>query len=377
MAGMADEQAIRDAFRWQAGFATRSDSPLTARVCAVLADLLDRESLLGRGVLDWPGEPIADALPLRVAGGFHALARSGRAPDLAQVYAGQVTASDEVAHVLRAAIAVHDAELAGWLAGPPQTNEVGRSAVLMAGLLVLAARFGPQVELLEIGSSAGLNLLMARYAFRLGGVAVGGEDAALRFEPEWHGPPPPAADVRIAGARGVDVAPVDVADPAQAERLTAYVWPDQPARLQRIEAAIALARAHPPHLEQGDAGAWLEARLAEPQPAGTTRVLMHSVVWQYLSPATQARVEAAMARAGEAADAERPLGWLAYEGERSLNQHALMLRAWPGGGVPERLATAHAHGAWIRWRRPRPGSSPKPLVVPAQAGTPLVLHAQG
>ena len=343
------EETVRAALRWQAGFATQSDSPLTARVCAGLAEVLDRSSETGRRVLDWPGEAVADALPLRLAGGLHALARSKRAPELAEVYAGRVIAPEAVAEVLRAAIAAYDAELAGWLAGPPQTNEVGRSAVLMAGLLALAARFGHPFELLEIGSSAGLNLLIGRFGFDLGGVRAGPRDAPLLFRPEWRGTPPPAAEVRIAATRGVDVAPVDLADDAQAERLVAYVWADQAERIRRIETAIALARAHPPRLDRGDAADWLEARLTEPQPKGRTRVLVHTVVWQYLLPETQKRIEAAMARAGAAATAERPLGWLAYEGERAFNRHALTLRAWPGEGAPERLATAHAHGSWVEW----------------------------
>ena len=94
---------------------------------------------------------------------------------------------------------------------------------------------------------------------------------------------------------------------------------------------------------------WIEARLAEPQADGVIRVLMHSIVWQYLPPATQRRIEAAMAAAGTHADARRPLGWIAYEGERGLAHHGLTMRSWPGDGTPTRLASAHPHGSWIEW----------------------------
>ena len=110
-----------------------------------------------------------------------------------------------------------------------------------------------------------------------------------------------------------------------------------------------LARAVPPRLDRGDAADWIEARLAEPQAHGVTRVLMHSVVWQYLSPEGQRRIEAAMAAAGARATAERPLGWIAYEVDRTLKRHSLVVRSWPGDGVPKRYATAHPHGAWIDW----------------------------
>ena len=351
---MTDEPAIRSAFRWQADFCRASDAPILAGICDALAACLDDTSLTGRRVLDWPGDPIADGLPLRVAAPFHALVRSKRGGALAAVYRGETREPAAIEAALRVAIADHDGEIAAWLDGPPQTNEPARSGVLMAGLLTLAARFAPltRFELLEIGSSAGLNLMIDRYSFDLGGVRAGPADAPLHIEPEWRGPPPPAAEVRIERVRGVDIAPIDLGDPRQAERLMAYIWIDQRDRLERTARAIELAQATPPRLEQGDAADWIEARLAEPQADGVIRVLMHSIVWQYLPPATQRRIEAAMAAAGARASADRPLGWLAYEGERGLARHGLTVRSWPGDGKPARLASAHPHGAWIEWSGP-------------------------
>jgi len=346
---MADEQTNRASLTWQAQFCDRNSAPIVGRVCAGLGRVLDRSSATGRRFLDWPGEPKADAIPLRLAAPFHALARSGRAPEVARLYAGAVTDPAEVDAILRAAIAAEDAWIVRWLDGPPQTNEAGRSGALMAGLLVLAARFGPRFELLEIGSSAGLNLLIDRYRFDLAGVEVGPEDSPVLIRPEWRGLPPPAAEIRIESVRGVDVAPIDVSDDAAAERLMAYVWIDAADRIARSEAAIAMARARPPLLEQGDAADWVEARLSEPQAEGVTRVLMHSVVWQYIASQGQRRIEAAMAAAGVAASAERPLAWVTFEADRTLNQHTVVVRSWPGDGAPRTLAKAHPHGRWIEW----------------------------
>lgn len=344
---MADEQAIRDALRWQRDFCLRSGAPITARVCAALAELLDRSSATGRRALDWPGEPIADALPLRLAGGFHALHRSGRCPALAPVYRGE---AEDARGAVRAAITEHDAELVRWMDGPPQTNEPARSGVLMAGLLALAARHRvARFELIEIGSSAGLNLLIDRYRFDLGGTLVGPAESPVAIRPEWRGPPPVAAGIEIASVRGVDIAPIDLSGDPAVERLLAYVWADNHERFARLEKAIAMWRAAPPRLDRGDAADWVEARLAEPQPEGVLRVLMHSIVWQYLSPGGQRRIEAAMAAAGERATASRPLGWIAYEGQRGLMTHGLTVRSWPGHPGELEIASAHPHGAWIEW----------------------------
>ncbi|MBA3898469.1 MAG: DUF2332 family protein, partial [Sphingomonadaceae bacterium] len=161
-------------------------------------------------------------------------------------------------------------------------------------------------------------------------------------------PPPPAAAVRIASLRGVDIAPIDLSDAAATERLLAYVWADQAERFARTEAAIALWRARPPRLDQGDAAGWVEARLAESQAEGLTRVLMHSIVWQYLPREGRARIVAAMEAAGAEATPERPLAWVRYEADRSLGLHELRVKTWPGG-EDRHLANAHPHAAWVEW----------------------------
>lgn len=350
---MADEATNRQSFAIQAGYCLAMGAPVTARVCQGLHDALSRETKTGSAVLDWPGEPIADALPLRLAGGVHALHQSGAEPALAAIYSGRQTDAEAVRGLIAATLDRHDAELLPWLSGPPQTNEAGRSAAMMVGLLQVAARFGQPIELLEIGSSAGLNLLIDRYRYDLGGVTVGPENSPVTIRPEWRGPRPLDAPVRFASVRGVDIAPVDVRDPAQAARLQAYAWVDQPERAQRIEAGIAMIQQQPVDLVRGDAADWLEARLAEPQAEGVTRVLMHSVVWQYLPPDGQQRIRAAMHAAGAAATAERPLAWVVMEPRRDAARHEIRVRIWPDGAPWSWIATTHPHGLWVETHEPR------------------------
>jgi hypothetical protein len=152
--------------------------------------------------------------------------------------------------------------------------------------------------------------------------------------------------VRIAARRGVDLNPLDVTDAQHRERLTAYVWPDQRARLARLEAALALAAADPPPLDRGDAVAWLAERLAAPPQAGQARVVQHSIALQYLPVQGRAQVAALLSEAGARATADTPLAWLAYEFEGG--PAGLRLTLWPGGRT-HRLATAHPHGQWVRW----------------------------
>jgi hypothetical protein len=340
---MAGEDNNRGAFRIQEYYCRQMDAPNYAALCTAVADGLTRDTEVGRRLLDWPGEPTKDALPLRFIGGLHALVLAGADDELAAAFRGEVPA-DGLAPMLERVLAAHEAALLPWLDGPPQTNEPGRSAALMCGLMEVARRHGPRIEIIEIGSSAGLNQLIGRYGFDLGGTRVGPADA-----PVWTGPAPAPVAVDIVSARGCDVQPMDATDPTVEARLSAYVWAEIPARLARLRAAIGMVRAHGVRLDRADAADWVEARLAEPQAAGVTRVLMHSVVWQYLPADTQARVRAAMLASGERATAERPLGWVMMEPNRAVAHQVIRVLSWPGHAEPEVLGVSHAHAAWIRY----------------------------
>ncbi|HEX5181890.1 MAG TPA: DUF2332 domain-containing protein [Allosphingosinicella sp.] len=339
------EAAVRAAFATQAGWCDRSGAPFTGLLCRLIGERLDRSTGLGRRVLGWPegADPIRDALSLRVCGGLHALVRSGGAAALAALYPPHPVPDPETLwEVLRPALA--DPALLPWLDGPPQTNEVGRSILLMAGFLALARRFPQPIDLLELGASAGLNLLADRYGYDLGGRSAGDPASRVQLRPRWEGPPPPEALVTIAGRRGVDLNPLDPR--RDSERLLAYVWADQQERLARLKAALAIAAADPPRVDKGDAADWLDARLAEPARSGVTRIVFHTVAFDYFVAETQARIVRRLEEAGAGATEESPLAWLRYEA--GPDHFELRLRAWPDG-EDRLLAGGHPHGSMVRW----------------------------
>jgi hypothetical protein len=341
--------AVATAFANQVAYCEAAGAHITARVVGGIAAVLASEAtgeLLGR-VRGWQGAPLADALSLRVAGGLHALHLSAAAPELAPIYAGEK--ADDAA-VIAQVIAAHEAALLPWLDGPPQTNEAGRSANFIAAMLWLADRGLPaRFECLEIGSSAGINLMLDRYSYDLGGVQVGPKDAVMHFAPAWNGAPPPSWDIAIVSTKGCDVAPVDLTDPAQALRLKAYIWPEHTVRFERMDAAIRAASTRKPDMVRATAADFAEAELAKPQASGTTRMLMHSIVWQYVPAGQQSRVTAAMEAAGARATADAPLVWVMVEADRSVHRHKLTVRYWPGGAQEAQLAWAHPHGADVEW----------------------------
>jgi hypothetical protein len=325
-------------------------APLTARICLAQLAVLSSDTACGARMRDWPGRVLEDALPLRFAGGLHWLHLTGADARLLPVYSGDVTDQLAVDALVLAVTRDHDGALLPWFDSPPQTNEAGRSASFMAGLAWLSGRLGARFELNEIGASAGINTMMDRYRYRLGGVNFGPAHSPMRIEPDWRGPPPPNAPVEIVSIRGCDQAPIDLSDPASALRVKSYVWPENAVRLARMDAAIALASDRAPDVTAMDAADWVEQRLAAPQDAGVTRVIHHSIVWQYIPAERRAAITAMIEAAGAAATPERPLVWMMLETNRATFKHELIIRHWPGDGAPMMLGEAHAHGAWVEWR---------------------------
>ena len=244
-------------------------------------------------------------------------------------------------------MAANAAFILGRLDGPPQTNEVQRSAALAPGFLTVAALTGLPLAISELGASAGLNMVWDRFAYRFGPAAWGDPASAVRLAPAWEGPPPPLAAARVAERAGCDREPVDVGSEADRLRLVSFVWADQAARLARIAAAVEIARAAGIRVERADAADWLGRRLAVPRP-GRAHVVCHSVLWTYLGEAAREGIGAGLAAAGARATAGAPLAWLRLEADGVEAGPALSLTLWPGGETRV-LARADFHCNRVRW----------------------------
>lgn len=341
---------LRAALHEQARACAGLGSPFMARLCGLMADRLSPDGPLGARLFGWPGTlgPSGDSVPLRLCGALHALVLRGH-PGLAAVYPPGETGDEALWSAVAAALGTEAAFIDAFLKSPPQTNEVRRSAALIAAGHWLAARHGLPLVLSELGASAGLNTIWDRYALALPGRTLGPVAPALTLSPDWTGPLPPQAAVEVADRAAVDLNPIDPADPGQRLRLLAYLWADQPHRRALTEAALA---APPPRPVAGDAVAWLETRLATPQP-GHLHLIFHTVAWQYFPAAARARGQALIEAAGARATSEAPLAWLAYEADGANPGAGLHLRLWPGD-LHVDLGRADFHGRWVDWRAPAP-----------------------
>lgn len=347
---MSRVEAVRTAFHRQAQACAALGSDFTAGLIAAVIPWLDSADPVAKTIAAWPTDPFMDALALRLTGALHALVLTDRCPDLRAYYASAPGAPPDRSGLwpaARAAIETHAEFITGFLQHPPQTNEVGRAAPVLAGLHHALARLPLPVALLEAGASAGLNLNLHRFHHRMGDASFGDKTSPLHLVPDWQGDAPPPGAVRIIDRQGCDIAPIDVTDASARVRLAAYIWPDQPARLARLNCAMDIAQAHGAPVRRQAIGNWLEQVLANPRD-GVLTFLFHTVVWQYLDGFEKAVAEAAIRAAGQRATASAPLARLAVEWNPVIKATDIRLTVWPGGET-ELLGHAHAHGAWVEW----------------------------
>ncbi|MET0694896.1 MAG: DUF2332 domain-containing protein [Propionibacteriaceae bacterium] len=324
MRGMADD--------WEAGGPVR-------QVCAGYEDV-----------------PDGSALQLRLLAGVFRLVLTGQAPELEPFYPslGGTSPPADAWSVMRQVIGDHVGELRTALETAPQTNEVGRSAALLAGLFdVVAASGCHRIRLLELGASAGLNLLVDAYGYSGDGWRWGSESSPVQLVDSIQGHVHPQS-FTVTERRGCDLHPVDVATEEGRVLLTSFVWPFNVARHRRLAAALeVVAAGEAPTVDAAPASRWLAEQL-DADRGDATQTL--TVVWQSITqlywPADEiSQVRATLAEQG----AGRPLAHVAMEFDPQAPRDAkprVTTELWQPqvSHYPRQrlIATAHDHGVPVR-----------------------------
>ena len=332
-------------------------SPLTQALLVGAAEDLAAGGIVADLLAPHAAEPGGSVVSLRLAGALHRLVLERRAPELALHYpsVGGTAAVQDVWPAAERACREHADLLRPLLTRTVQTNEVGRAAALFGALVLL----GGPIRLLEIGSSAGLLLRGDRFAYDVAdGTVLGDPDSPVRLVRPWEGEQPPYdAGVRVVDRRGCDPSPIDPSTTDGRLTLTSYVWGDQVARLERLRGALAVAAQLPVVVERAGALDFLTRQLAA-LPGGTTTVVWHSVVWQYVAPAERKAVDALLAAVGARATAAAPLARVSLEPEQVAHGDFVFrvhVQRWPSG---ERVHVADAlgHGPPVHWNGARLGA---------------------
>jgi len=206
-----------------------------------------------------------------------------------------------------------------------QTNEVGRCAYLLP--CFAAASDGRPLAMIEVGASRGLVLNWDRYRYDYSGRAAGDPASPLTISCELRDGEPPLRTPPVVSRVGVDLAPRP-----DEEWLRACIFTDQPERLARLDAALEIARDHPPPLVRGDALELLGDLIAAAPPEAQV-IVFHTAVAPYLEEGQHERL-------------------------RELSAHATYVTSEYGGGEEqsfqlevdgEVVGHAHPHGNWLAW----------------------------
>ena len=249
-----------------------------------------------------------------------------------------------------------------------QTNEVRRSIAFLPVFQKISAE--EPIALVEVGASAGLNLLVDRYRYRYGdGEWIGRSDSSVAIQCEVHGIAPPVQQEvpQISFRIGLDSHPLDVRETEDARWLMACVWPEQIDRLQLLRSAMDVARLNPPRIVSGNAIDTLEETIGE-VPDELPICLFHSATLFYFTDVELTAFVSILNRLGH----QRRLHWLSFEGgafqtfgvnlpfsrlysprpdDRPTDIFGLLGYArWTEHERQDRLlARADMHGRWIEW----------------------------
>lgn len=319
---------VEAALREQARGCAVLGSPMYAALLARLADDLAAGGATARLLVGHEHDPGPSALALRLLGSVHRLVLERRAGAVAAYYpsVGGTWHDDAGSAAVIALLDDQPDAVREWLDRPPQTNEPGRAAVLVGALGRSPELLHHSVRLVELGASGGLNLL-----------------ADLLH-------PGLAPGLRVVERLGCDPRPIDVRSTEGRLALTAYVWPDQPERHERLRRALDLAARHPVTVRRAGAAELLADLDLEP---GTATVVWHSVMWQYLAAGEQQAMLARLDELGRRASADAPLVHLAMEPRRRApdgpHQVLVTLRHWPDAPDERVLGVAAPHGPPVLW----------------------------
>jgi hypothetical protein len=321
-------------------------SPLYERLALAVDDDAELRAIAARAR---PGQPQANLLFAAV----HFLLLQGEQHKLRDSYAtAGGTEHGDPFPAFRDFVVTHAAAVTALVeARVTNTNEVARSCVLRAGFAALAESEPAPLHMIEIGPSAGLNMIWDHYGMRYrrddATVAEIAPETPLVLECELRGDrmPPLAAPSVIVGRVGLELNPVNLSDRNDRDWLRALVWPDQPQRLDRLDRAIALYRKGAPKILSGEALALLPDALAAIPPDDAVCVYHTIAVYQF-SAAMKDALTAILVVAG----LRRPVWHLSFEFD-GAKDYALTLTLHRGGSADARmLAVAQAHGGWIEWR---------------------------
>lgn len=307
-------------------------SPIYARLVEVVADDPDLLRVMNRITHRPP--------PNLMFAAVQYLLMDGEGPDLARYYPSMVPdplPPEDVGPVFRAFVLDHEDEIVEMgNTRYTQTNECRRCVALLP--LAMMAGFD-RFHLVDVGTSAGLNLGLDRYHYRFGDVEWG-PPSKLTLVADTRGVAPVLHEIEISSRIGLDLNPLDPNDGDARRWLEALIWPERDDRRRRLRSAFEVMADVEIEMVPGDAIETLPAVLHS-LPDEDPVVVMNSFALNQVSPDGRQTVDEICRRARST----RPVHRVMMEVIDESDDWARLVT--DDGSGPVEVGQAHPHGVWI------------------------------
>ena len=226
-----------------------------------------------------------------------------------------------------------------------QTNEVQRCAYLLPAILSAGQYFeGRGISVIELGASAGFNLLWDHYRYQYDDEEpIGLLESSLAISSAWKGDNRPnltGSFPEIKSRIGIDLSPIEVKDFGQMSWLHALIWPEHFDRRVRLSKAVKIALDNPVHMVEGDAISVLPDILDEVHPS-IVPFVYHTWVANQMSQKQRDQLLQIIDDFGQ----KRDIVHIHTNIEPHL--HATIYRNGERIDLP--LANVDGHARWIEW----------------------------
>jgi hypothetical protein len=227
-----------------------------------------------------------------------------------------------------------------------QTNEVRRCAYLYPLFCYVYQQTNKPLSLIEIGTSAGLQLMWDHYSYSYNKSDLyGNKDSFVhvtskvrkgRLPPHLLSLTPPVND-----RFGVDLHVSDLSEEEEYLWLKALIWPEHKDRLANFERSVEQLRLTPPPLIEGD-GVALLPKIAEKIPADTTLCIFHTHVANQMPSHVKEKLLKQINDIGEQRDI--------YHIYNNMEDRKLHIDSVVNGEIQKKtVGETDGHGRWFDW----------------------------
>lgn len=294
--------------------------------------------------------PAGQPVPNMLFGAVQYLLLQGEGPELRVYYPGLVEHPKEMSSCyphFRSFVLKHQADIIGILESKRvQTNEVRRCAYLYPVFCSIYDKVRKPLALVELGTSAGLQLLCDQYSYSYGGAeSYGLAGSKVHITSEIRGSRTPfllASSPPVVYRMGIDLHVNDVRNPEHLLWLRSLIWPGNHDRVSMLEhAAEVLKQQTGIQFREGD-GTALLPEIVRSIPEEAVICVFHTHVANQIPEASKQKLLHHLNVIGSVRDIVH-----VYNNMEDEHLHADYILE----GVPSQFTVARTdgHARWFEW----------------------------